>query len=247
MQEKVFIKNRYGNKLAGLIDYPKGKKIKYPAVLLVHGFHYHKHDAEFDVLSSRLSDKGFLVFRFDFTGCGESEGDFINESLTKEIDDFNKILLYIKSREDVDKIGVLAQSFGTAGVIAAKPDVSAIVLTSTTGDHLKSLPNLFGDNYNPDGISWKKRSYGGMTRVNKSFWEDLRRYNLFEIVKDVHVPILFIHGDKDSSIRYENTIKLAKLANNPKKEVIVKGMEHDWMPDPEELYIETIEWFNKYL
>ena len=82
-ENKVKIKNKMGEELVGIEVLPN-EESKFPVVILVHGFHYFKEeDGMFIEISKRLTDIGIGSYLFDFSGCGESEGDYSNTSLSK--------------------------------------------------------------------------------------------------------------------------------------------------------------------
>src|SRR3989344_3426001 len=130
-EHKLEIKNKSGETLIGIEVLPAEKKDKYPVVILAHGFAYFKEeDGIFVELGKLLSEIGIICYYFDFSGCGESEGDYSNTTLTKLRDDLDSILEYVKSRPTTDtaRIGILGQSFGTTTTIALAPKVKSIVL-----------------------------------------------------------------------------------------------------------------------
>jgi alpha/beta superfamily hydrolase len=102
-ETKISTVNTFHEKLVGIETKPPVKKEKYPAVILVHGFGVTKEEyGLFDDIAKTLSEEGILVFRFDFSGCGESEGDYSETSLSKLKQDLSKILEFVKSQPDVD-------------------------------------------------------------------------------------------------------------------------------------------------
>lgn len=123
-EQKIQVKNKYGETLVGVEVLPKEKKDKYPAVVMAHGFAYFKEeDGIFVEVGKRLAEMGIASYRFDFSGCGESEGDYSKTTLSKLRDDLALILEYVKERPttDTSRIGILGQSFGTTTTIALAP------------------------------------------------------------------------------------------------------------------------------
>ena len=101
-ETKVSILNEYNEKLVGIETAPSIEKEKYPTVILVHGFGVTKEESGmFDNIAKNLSEAEILVFRFDFSGCGESEGDYSETSLSKLKSDLSKILEFVKSHSKV--------------------------------------------------------------------------------------------------------------------------------------------------
>src|SRR3989344_8614618 len=83
MQKKVFFKNKHKERLCGILHLPQ--KVPAPAVIVCHVFTSSKVKKE--GWCEFLSKKGFVAMRFDFSGHGESQGDFENFTVTKCLDD----------------------------------------------------------------------------------------------------------------------------------------------------------------
>ena len=249
-EDSITIKNNFGETLSGDVTYLTTMKEKNAAVLLVHGFGVDRNESGlFDDLALELSSNGYMVFRFDFSGCGESEGDYSETSLTKLKDDLGQIVEYIKSRKDVNKnkLGILAQSFGTAVVIALKPKVEAIVLMGSIAHPYEIFTDLFSEDFNPEGISSRNRSSGKITKVGPKFWKDLKKYDLISSIKEISSNILFIHGEKDNKVPLSEMETLHKVANEWKEKNVIKGADHSLRPKRKEVYLFVTHWFNNYL
>ena len=247
---RVTTLNKHDERLVGLKEVPSIEKEKYPTILLVHGFGVTKHeDGMFDDLAQRLVNESFLVYRFDFSGRGESEGDYSETSLTKLKDDLVKIIDSIKKDKQVDllNIGILAQSFGTSVTIALMPEVKTMILMGSISTPYKVISRLFGEGFNPGGASQRPRVGGGVTKIKLGFWQDLKKYNLIENIKNITSPILFIHGSEDNKVPLLNMENYYKVANNPKKKVVIENADHGFIPHRDIMNKIVVNWFKKYL
>jgi pimeloyl-ACP methyl ester carboxylesterase len=245
-QEKISIFNKQGETLIGIKDVPEEKKKKNPTVLLVHGFGVTKEEGGmFDEIAKELVREGILVYRFDFSGCGESDGEYSETSLSKLSLDLLFIIKFIQSEKEVDnsRIGILAQSFGTAVTVARKPQVKCLIMMGSVSHPKEVLVKAFGKNYNPNGISTRRRSTGLNTEVGPQFWKDFENYNLVDDIKEIHGPILFIHGEKDEKVSVSEMEAYFKNANKPKKKVVIKGADHGLRPHREEMNKIVRSWF----
>ena len=67
-------------------------------------------------------------------------------------------------------------------------------------------------------------------------------------IKDIEVPILLIHGEKDSQIKVENSY-LLKKANQKAELWIVKNADHGqaYFIKKEEYETKVLDFFNKHL
>ncbi len=249
-EKKVSIFNEQNEKLTGIETLPIIKRDKYPAIILVHGFGATKGEGGmFDALAEELAKTGFLVYRFDFSGRGESEGDYSETSLSKQVFELSKILEFVKSKDYVDslKIGILAQSFGTSVTIALVPKVNAIILMgSICNPHkLLSRPSRWKE-LNKDGFSRKIKSNGEAIIIGPQFWEDFQNYNLSESIKKIKCLILFIHGSEDETVPLSEMETYFENANDPEK-IVIKGADHGLKPHRDKMYSIAVDWFKKHL
>lgn len=250
-ETKVSILNEYDEKLVGIETAPSIEKEKYPTVLLVHGFGVTKEEGGmFDELAKNLADAEFLVYRFDFSGRGESEGDYSETSLSKQKSDLSKILEFVKSQEKVDvaNIGILAQSFGTPVTVALMPKVKTIILMGSI-----ARPPIVSGNpakwevFNKDVTSKKVKPNGEVIFIKSQFWKDMDNYNLLESITKIHCSVLFIHGSLDDRVPLSEMEAYYDKANEPKEKIIIEGADHGLRPHRDKMYKIAIDWFKKQL
>ena len=74
-----------GQQLAARVVKPVGEPRGW--ALFAHCFSCSKDLHSVRWISSALADAGIAVFRFDFTGLGESEGDFAETNFSSNLDD----------------------------------------------------------------------------------------------------------------------------------------------------------------
>ena len=250
-ETKVSVLNKYNEKLAGIETTPSSEKENYSTIILVHGFGVTKEEyGMFDYLAKNLSEAGFLVFRFDFSGRGESEGDYTRTSLSKQKSDLEKIISFVKSHKLVDKrnIGIVAQSFGTCVTVALKPKVNAIILMGSIAHPKKILGMEWKwEKLDQSGISIKTKSNGEIIRIGPQFWKDFDKYDLLKSVKKINCPILFIHGSKDERVPIYEMEAYFESVYDPKEKIIIKGADHGFVPHRDKMYRIVIDWFKNYL
>jgi len=246
----VQTKNDISETLVGIETQPTGDKDKFPTVTLVHGFGATKEESGmFDELAKHLADNGILSYRFDFSGRGESGGNYMDTSLSKQRDDLKSILEFVRSRPLVDTshLGIVGQSFGTPTSITLHPDIKSLVLMGSFGHAKEVMKNLFGEGYNPSGISTRVKTDGKIVRLNPVFWKDFENHNVLKSIKQIRCPILFIHGSKDDIVPISEMEALYAAANEPKEKVIIKDADHGLEPKRGEMYRIVVNWFKRTL
>lgn len=253
MKNHFFLELKSGKKLEVMVE-GRGGKNKQSTVLLVPGLHSDLHEwGLFDDISQRLAQKEFQVFRFSFSGSGQSQGNVYDITLTRQVDELKQVLEYILKQSTVDKkrLGLLAQSFGVPTTMAALPlPVKSLVFTSGAYYPRKAIARLFEDlgAYNPSGDSYINADYDSM-KIGPQLWQDLKKYNLQIKLREQKQPLFILHGKKDF-IPWQWAKETFTEANEPKKLAIHPEAEHGFDDKPEYfewLMVRVESWFEKTL
>jgi len=145
MEERVSFTSD-GLKLAGVLHLPEahGPGARRAAFLVLHGFGSNKDGGGGMTVAKMLTGLGYAALRFDFRGCGESEGERGRVICLEQVKDTKNALSFLAGRPEVDpkRIGVVGQSFGAAvAVYAAGVDrrVAACISSGGWGDGLKKF------------------------------------------------------------------------------------------------------------
>lgn len=253
-ENKIETFNEFHEKLRGLEDLPEVFLDKYPTVILAHGFAAEKTEkGMFNDITKSLTENEFLVYRFDFSGCGESEGDYSKTSLTKLIKDLRSIIDFVKEQPKVDtnRLALVGMSFGTSVAVTFNaPEIKSYVLLGSVANPYEVLKNLFQQyTFNPERESFRITSEGKHVKMGPQFWKDFSNYDLPKSVSEIYKPICIIHGEKDSAAPLEEAKIFYDNANEPKKLVVVKNSDHGFCEPSErsEMIKELTNWFKKYL
>jgi len=76
MQERISFHSD-GLKLSAVIHVPEARKPgqRLPAFIVLHGFVGSKDESHAEIQARMLEEMGYVALRFDFRGCGESDGE----------------------------------------------------------------------------------------------------------------------------------------------------------------------------
>ena len=122
MEERVSFASD-GLKLAGVLDLPeaRGPGERRAAFLVLHGFGSNKDAGGGTTVARMLAGLGYAALRFDFRGCGESEGERGRVICKEQVRDTRNALSFLATRAEIDpkRIGVVGQSFGAAVAVYA--------------------------------------------------------------------------------------------------------------------------------
>lgn len=243
----------YDNKLLEVWQELPSKGLKFPTILLVPGFGADLHEyGYFDDVSDILVKNGFQTFRFSFEGCGKSEGQFIDMTVDKQAQQIHALLDYIKKDRytDIEKLGILAHSFGGPTVIASLPfkSIKTFIFTGMPMDPVDSLSRFFKRQrgYNPEGVSQRERSDNRITKIGPQFWKNLAKHNFIEEIKKIDKPVFLIHGSKDRNVKYWEAEEYYAALSCKKRLEIINLADHGFTGKHRPVILELIRnWFNK--
>jgi len=145
MEERVSFDSD-GLALAGVVRLPDrpAASSRHPAVLLLHGFGSNKEAEWVKLTAALLAGWGYATLRFDFRGCGESEGERARVICLEQVQDTKNAVGYMAARSDIapSRIAVFGHSFGAAvAVYAGGTDnrVAAVISSGGWGDGEKKF------------------------------------------------------------------------------------------------------------
>lgn len=232
---KIHFRSGDGLDLVGILDEPKAKTNA--CIILCHGFRLNKDESgNFIALAARLAASGFAVFRFDFRAHGESEGEPVDLTLTGEKEDLEAAFKFLTNK-GYSNFGIVAASFSAGSVALFIP---------AHQEHFKALALLY-PRLDFNGFIKKRWLAGGQKellakqefvyykdfRVGKKLVEEMLKIHPIEELKKLRMPILFVHGDKDQSVPYEESVSYAKILNS--KLVTIKGSGHGFFDNEQDL------------
>ncbi|CAD6271406.1 unnamed protein product [Miscanthus lutarioriparius] len=250
-EQRVLIPNEHGEKLVGLLHQTSSKKL----VILCHGFRATKDDSILVDLADAITKEGISAFRFDFSGNGESDGEFQYGSYRKEAADLRSVVLHF-SEQKYDIIALIGHSKGGNAVLlyASKyHDVPIIVNISGRFALERGIEGRLGKNFmkriNKDGYIDVKNKKGELEyRVRKASLEDrLSTDTLFSSRAISKVcRVLTIHGAKDEIVPAEDALQFA--ANIPNHELrIIAEANHRYTGHEEELASLVLDFLRSHL
>lgn len=220
--------NQEGKRLAARLDLPADEK---PAAyaLFAHCFTCTKNLNAVVNINRALASEGIATLRFDFTGLGESEGDFSGTNFTSNISDLVSAAQFLSQAFEPPKL-LIGHSLGGAAVLqAAKhiPSVSGVV-TIATPVKLNFLANILNTSHHlieSQGEAELKVE-GKIFKIKKQFLDDLERSDIIRAVQELDKPLLIFHSPADSVVSIENAYQIFEVARHPKSFISLDNADH---------------------
>ncbi len=232
MQKSIEIKSR-GLTLRGMLHIPDNTSRKLPLIIILHGFGGNKMGPHFMFvrLSRALEELGFASIRFDFAGSGESDGEFINMTLSGELEDAINILNYSKALSFVDtgKIGLLGFSMG--GAVASMlagirgQDIRSLCLWSPAGNIAEIVTDDFIGSGYEDFVENGYHEFEGLP-IGKAFVDDIRKIDIYDIASRYQRNILLLHGSADEVVSLKASKEYLEYYNERAELIIIEEADH---------------------
>ncbi len=202
--KEVFFNTEDGNEIHAL-HWPADEGR--PTILFLHG--NAQSVFEWALIYEELEPMDCGLFLIDYPGYGKSTGEPSEQSLYAAGRAAMKILTEEKGVPE-DRVIVFAKSLGggVATEITQNRNVLGLVLESTFTSIPAVAKMLFP--MLPAGMVFKTEIYDSGTKL-----------------KNIHVPILVVHGTIDEIIPFSEGEQLYALASEPKEFYVVKGAGHN--------------------
>lgn len=239
-----------GATLSGRLHRPDGRASG--AVLLAHCFTCSKDLHTMTRLASGLAQAGYAAMRFDFTGLGESEGDFADTTLSANVSDLTRAATTLIAR-GFGPCGLIGHSLGGAAAVLAAQRLKTVRSLVTIGapadaSHVRHLlaggwPTLLSGQ--PATVTVGPRQF----RLNPSFACDLTSHDVTGRAALLARPYLIVHAVDDDIVGHDNAEALYRAAAPPKKLASLPSGGHLFgdRADAEVLLETVVDWFGATL
>ena len=247
LQQQIHFLNLSGEKLEGTFHVPA--KNSRHGIILGHCFTCSRHTRILRDLSLALMDEGFKVLRFDFSGNGQSEGNFSESLYSKQVDDIKTAASFM-SAQGVSWIGVAGHSMGAmVALLAASQmdNIKAVCTLAAKASALQSFHFLSQDQI--DELQRNGRvnfiSRGRNLELTEAFFADAAKYDLSAIMPSLPQPLMVVHGDMDEIIPVENAYRLHQYKSANTELAIIAGADHMFSQDEhrQEVAQRVAKWF----
>ena len=247
---KLEIINKKGYKLQSYLELPANQKPSYYAIF-AHCFSCSSSLSAVRNVTRSLTNFGFGVVRFDFTGLGKSEGEFAESYFSANVDDLLAVNDFIKINYQAPSL-LIGHSLGGAAVIVAASKLENIKAVATIGapSTVGHVTHLFS--HKVDEIKEKGEvevHIGGRPFIiNEEFVNDFSKTDLPVIIKKLRKPILVMHSPTDTVVGIENAREIYHNAKHPKSFISLDNADHLLSNSRDSNYVGRIigAWVERY-
>lgn len=249
--KKVEFVNSRGHLLKGKLELPL-QKSPFPYAIFAHVFTGNKNLLAARHISRALTLAGIAVLRFDFTGLGESAGDFSDTNFTTNVEDIKAAAKFLKDSYDAPKI-VIGHSLGGAAALFAGSELETVEAVATIGapfqpEHVKHLLEDSIEEIEEKGAALVTVDNREFT-IKRQFLDDLHEKDTMRMIKNFKKAILILHSPQDQVVEISNAAKIYHAAKPPKSFVTLNGANHMLNNKSDAFYAGNVigSWVQRYV
>ena len=249
--KKITFEGAFGDTLSARLELPDDKTVTTYA-LFAHCFTCSKNLRPITHISETLTNRNIGVFRFDFTGLGESEGDFADTNFSSNIEDFIEAASFMESKFHAPEI-LIGHSLGGAAVLQAAhriPSSKAVATIAAPADPDHVIKNFGSKVELIESKGEAKVTLAGRDfTIKKQFIDDLERNHMDGCIKNLERALMIFHSPIDQQVGIENAARIYKKARHPKSFVSLDHADHLLMDEKDSIYVAEVlaSWAGRYI
>ena len=248
---KLTFDNGRGDRLAAIVDQPVDDA-PIAWALFAHCFTCSKNYKAPTHVSRALAREGIATLRFDFTGLGESEGEFAETSFSSNVDDLVAAADYMQRALGAPTL-LIGHSLGGAAVIHAARRIESVrtvvtIAAPSSTEHLAEMLSPARPELEARGeaeVTIAGRSF----TIGKQFLDELEAVSMQEAVARLDRPLLIFHSPVDDIVGIDHASTIFRSARHPKSFVSLDTADHLLSDAGDSRYVAGIiaGWTRKYL
>ncbi|MDA7952124.1 MAG: alpha/beta hydrolase [Pirellulaceae bacterium] len=225
-----------GNDLAARLELPPDEPKLY--AIFSHCFTCTKDIKAISRISKRLAQLGIAVLRYDFSGLGQSKGNFTETSFSTNKQDLLAAAKFLSENYNPPQL-LIGMSLGGAASLATAAQIDSVTGVVTLAapsetPHLAETVTRFNPKVETEGEG--KVTIGGTTYLmKKKLLDDLRSYDLGSDLVNLTQKVLLFHSPLDQTLGYEHAQTLKEKIGTNASLVTLHGADHLLTTDPSDI------------
>jgi pimeloyl-ACP methyl ester carboxylesterase len=265
--KNIRVKGKHNKPILTDLFFKESNQLK-SIIIFCHGYKGFKDWGAWNLMAETFANAGFFFVKFNFShngGTVEQPSDFPdleafgNNNYSKELDDLGNVIDWIsenseiKNEIDLNEIYLIGHSRG-AGIVLLKsnedPRAKKVISFAGVSNYKSRFPKKEKlQEWNEKQVYFVKngRTHQEMPHFYqffRDFKKNEKRLNIKKATKNLEIPLLIIHGNKDTSVSINESESLHKWNSKSTFKIIensnhVFGTSHPW--DKERVSEELLE------
>ena len=251
LKKRLRIPGSLGAVLGAELDLPDDNKPRAYA-LFSHCFTCSRNLKAFHVICEELSAQGIGVLRFDFTGIGDSEGEFPKTNFASNVNDIVAAAEYMAANYAPVKLLIGHSMGGTAILHAAAriPSCTAAVTLAAPSDPGHVARFFIGKRPEVNQSGSAMITIGGNHfEIREKFFEDIAYAEDGSSLSSFKKPLLICQSKDDELLGFEHAERIYKQAGNPASIISLEHADHLLNAQKDSSYLSHIiaAWAKRYI
>ncbi len=248
---EVSFKNSNSQSLKGILELPTNQE-PHNFALFAHCFTCNKNFHAPTNISRSLASEGYGVLRFDFTGLGESEGEFEDTNFSGNVEDLIAAASFLESEYKAPSLLIGHSLGGAAALYAAKKMKSVKCITTiNTPSKLEHVQKHFSSSMDEiESKGFASVNIGGRSfKIKKHFVDDLKANKDSNELSELDKSLLILHSPQDNIVSIKHAEELYIAARHPKSFITLDGADHMLSDKKDSIYAGKVigTWASKYI
>lgn len=204
-------------------------------LVFCHGFLSDK-TGSYERRCRRAVEHGYDAVRFDFRGCGESDGEFVAQTLSDKLADLRRVVDYFEP----PSYACFGSSFGgkVAFHAAVRDDRVDAIVTRAPVTYARAF-----DEYRTAVEREGELRFETGDRIDRRFFDDFEGYGFDGVANSIDVPVAIFHGAQDESVDVADSFEAASRLETDVLLETFADEGHRFSPAAEERLLErTFHW-----
>lgn len=248
--KKIEFTGSTGDTLSAKIDLPEDNPKAY--ALFAHCFTCSKDLKAVGNITRSLAEIGIATLRFDFTGLGQSGGDFSDTNFSSNVDDLVKAYEYMNEKWDAPSI-LIGHSLGGAAVLQAAHKMESVKAVATVG--APAEPSHVIENFEMSLEEIEEKGEAKVTlegrpfTIKKQFIHDLEETRMKQFIHNLGKALIVFHSPIDNTVGIDNASKIFIAAKHPKSFISLDKANHLLSEKVDSQYVGKVlgTWSEKYI
>ncbi|KEO84351.1 alpha/beta hydrolase [Tumebacillus flagellatus] len=249
----IVFENSRGQELVGVMHHGQGEG-PHPCLIVCHGFAGTKigGSRRFVEFGRYAAARNVSIFRFDFAGSGDSEGELVDLTLDNELDDLQAAIRAVAAVPGVDpeRIGVVGHCMGAVTALRAasrNPSIWRTIAWAPFTDLSDTMRRLIGEDAMSvleDGDEADFLYQEQLFTAGPKILDYALDLDMVQEVSKISHPLLLIHGTEDATVPLSQVVDLLEqVGRKPglKRLEVIEGGHHSFPYHQQELFQLTLD------
>jgi len=227
---KCSFKNSRGNSLDARLDLPADIDTgSTPYIIFCHCFTCTKETITTFRLSRLLAENGYAVLRFDFTGLGNSEGEFSETTFSSTQDDLNCAINFLTEHYQAPEY-LMGHSLGGTTALSVAQDFDFVkgVVTVASPSEPDHVLHHFGHALTllEQNITASFDVAGQFFDIEPGFVDDVRKVDMQSRLAELEKPVLIFNIKNDALVGESNAKEIQQWLKGDTQLITLQGTDH---------------------